>query len=254
MDGIVRLTRKRVGIGIAAAVLVASGGAAFATGSISAIVGADGVIHGCYKEQNGQLRVVAAVEACGPSERPIQWSEGGPAGPAGATGTKGEPGAPGAQGPQGPAGTNGANGVNGTNGQDGSDAASALTGRIDVVELAGASRTIFAYPEGHSESADQIEENVVFLTPNATILAQDLAVQVTFPDPEFFGQLTFTLRDDGTDTAVSCVLVSPALTCNSAGSTATISPGSELSLKIFRNCVFDCWNPSVRFGWRATTP
>jgi hypothetical protein len=71
-------------------------------------------INGCYKSQNGQLRVINPVtDTCLPSETPISWSQTGPQGPKGdpgppgAAGTPGAPGAkgdPGAMGPVGPAG------------------------------------------------------------------------------------------------------------------------------------------------------
>lgn len=66
--------------------LVISAGVAFATGAIQSVVGADGVIDGCYKAANGQLRVVPDEGQCNASELPISWSQTGP---------KGDPGPPG---------------------------------------------------------------------------------------------------------------------------------------------------------------
>ena len=57
--------------------------------------GQPGVIYGCYKQVNGQLRVVRGPGQCLPSESPIYWNQVGPQGP---------PGPPGPQGPQGPPG------------------------------------------------------------------------------------------------------------------------------------------------------
>jgi hypothetical protein len=47
----------------------------------TATVWAQQTIYGCVKNNNGQIRIVAAGEACLPSEHPIQWTSGG-AGPA----------------------------------------------------------------------------------------------------------------------------------------------------------------------------
>jgi hypothetical protein len=54
-----------------------------------------GVINGCYKSQNGQLRV---SDTCLPSETAISWNQIGPQGP------QGPQGAQGATGPTGPIG------------------------------------------------------------------------------------------------------------------------------------------------------
>ncbi len=68
--------------------LAVAGGVAYAT-----IPDAGGVIHGCYKTNNGQLRVIDdATESCNPSETAIAWSQVGPSGPAGATGPSGASG------------------------------------------------------------------------------------------------------------------------------------------------------------------
>lgn len=58
--------------------------------ALASIPDASGVIHGCFKSVNGQLRVIdSARQSCRPSERAISWNQ---------TGT---PGAPGPQGPPG---------------------------------------------------------------------------------------------------------------------------------------------------------
>ena len=104
-----RLTRKRVAFFVVIVALVTAGGVAYAT-----IPSAAGVINGCYKTQNGQLRVVDSATECNSSETAIQWNRTGPAGATGATG---------ATGPQGPKGDTGAPGTNGTNGKDGAPGA-----------------------------------------------------------------------------------------------------------------------------------
>jgi len=55
-----------------------------------------GVINGCYKSQNGQLRV---SDTCLPSETAISWNQIGPQGIQGPQGAQGEPGPAGPIGP-----------------------------------------------------------------------------------------------------------------------------------------------------------
>jgi hypothetical protein len=102
-----RLKKIAVVVGI---VLGAAGGTAWAADTVSSIVQPDGTINGCYLASNGQLRVVAAGAACGPSEIAISWSQRGP---------KGEPGPQGIQGPKGDRGDKGDKGDQGEKGDKG---------------------------------------------------------------------------------------------------------------------------------------
>jgi hypothetical protein len=54
-----------------AALVVAIGGVAFA-----AIPDSGGTIHGCYKRQDGDLRVVESASDCRRNERALDWSRG----------------------------------------------------------------------------------------------------------------------------------------------------------------------------------
>jgi hypothetical protein len=78
-------------------------GVGVATG---AIPDSGGVIHGCYEQDEGQLRVIDTARggACRPSETPLNWNQTGPQGPKGDTG------------PQGPKGDTGAGGAVGKDG------------------------------------------------------------------------------------------------------------------------------------------
>ena len=97
--------RRRDLLAAAAGAIVATalaGGVAWA-----AIPGPGGVIQGCYKENNGPLRVVDVGSDCGPSELALSWNQvgpQGPSGPPGAQGPSGEQGPSGADGPSGPPG------------------------------------------------------------------------------------------------------------------------------------------------------
>lgn len=104
---------------LVAAALAVSAGVAYATGAVGAIVGADGTIQGCYKKQNGQLRVVPAAAECGPSELAVSWSQQGPQGEPGPQGIQGPQGETGPQGPQGETGPQGPQGETGPQGPQG---------------------------------------------------------------------------------------------------------------------------------------
>jgi hypothetical protein len=90
---------RRVALAVSAVVVVAiAGGVTYAVADI----GSGGVINGCYKSQNGQLRLIdPASDNCLPSETAISWGQTGTQGP---KGDKGDPGPEGPPGPQGPAG------------------------------------------------------------------------------------------------------------------------------------------------------
>jgi hypothetical protein len=111
---------RRVALAVTAVIAVAiAGGVTYAVADI----GGGGVINGCYKSQNGQLRLIdPASDSCHPSETPISWSRTGPQGPAGPPGPAGPQGPPGPQGPaglQGPAGSTGPAGPQGPAGPTG---------------------------------------------------------------------------------------------------------------------------------------
>jgi Collagen triple helix repeat (20 copies) len=101
---------------IAVAVVAIAGGVTYAVADI----GSGGVINGCYKSQNGQLRLIdAAADSCHPSETAISWGQTGTQGPKGDKGDKGDPGPPGPPGPEGPKGDKGDQGDPGPPGATG---------------------------------------------------------------------------------------------------------------------------------------
>jgi hypothetical protein len=71
------------------------------------------VIHGCYQNTNGKLRVIAADETCDRNETPLPWNQAGVAGPKGDKGDKGDTGPQGQAGPQGQPGAQGQPGLSG---------------------------------------------------------------------------------------------------------------------------------------------
>jgi hypothetical protein len=123
---------RRGALAVTAVALVAIAGAV--TYAVAGI-GGGGVINGCYKSQNGQLRLIdPATGHCLPSERSISWNQTGtqgPPGPKGATGpagAKGATGGTGAKGATGPAGAKGATGATGAKGATGAAGPKGATG------------------------------------------------------------------------------------------------------------------------------
>jgi hypothetical protein len=129
---------RRGALAVTAVALVAIAGAV--TYAVAGI-GGGGVINGCYKSQNGQLRLIdPATDHCLPSEKPISWNQTGtqgppgpkgatgPAGAKGATGAAGAKGATGAAGPKGATGPAGAKGATGAAGPKGATGARGPTG------------------------------------------------------------------------------------------------------------------------------
>jgi Collagen triple helix repeat (20 copies) len=117
---------------IRVATVAAASGFALGIGGVvlATIPDAGGVIHACYKTQNGQLRIIdpSQGQTCVPSETPLQWSQTGPIGlqgPAGPTGSTGPIGPTGQQGPAGPSGPTG------PVGPAGSDSTRTIAGAIN---------------------------------------------------------------------------------------------------------------------------
>jgi hypothetical protein len=115
----IELKVPRWAAGAGAVVVLGAGAAAVS----AAIPDGQGVIHSCYSNGQGHMRVVDSTEECRPNESSLAFNQKGPkgdqgpigpvgpAGPTGATGAvgpagpKGDKGDQGDPGPQGPAGT-----------------------------------------------------------------------------------------------------------------------------------------------------
>ena len=136
-EALVRMHRKtlrrraRWMIASSLTTVLVAGGLAWAAG---AIPGADGVIHGCYNDTNGNLRVIdPATTSCRIAETAIFWSQQGPKGDQGLQGPKGDKGDQGLQGPkgdqglQGPKGDKGDQGLPGAKGDAGAPGISTAT-------------------------------------------------------------------------------------------------------------------------------
>lgn len=100
MDSLGRVMRivmpRRLGGGLALGIfLVALAGSV----AVASIPDSAGVIHGCFQEKTGLLRVIdQSTNGCRPDETAIQWNQSGPQGPAGPQGPTGPAGPPGSVG------------------------------------------------------------------------------------------------------------------------------------------------------------
>lgn len=103
-----KLARERSIPGLALPGAFAAAGVGYA-----AIPSTDGVIHGCYQETAGNLRVIDADagQGCRTGEIAMSFNREGPAGPQGATGVPGATGATGDTGPPGEPGPPGISGI-----------------------------------------------------------------------------------------------------------------------------------------------
>jgi hypothetical protein len=90
----VHIRRRTLVAAVATVALLAAGGIAYATIPDSA-----GVIHGCYQQATGALRVIdSATESCRSTEAALSWNQTGPPGPQGPAGPAGPQGSPGLSG------------------------------------------------------------------------------------------------------------------------------------------------------------
>jgi hypothetical protein len=130
-----RITHSRLASAsmISSFLLVVAGTVAFAS-----IPDSSGVIHGCYKTENGQLRVIdPATQQCLPSETAISWNATGPQGIQGATGAQGPQGLQGVTGAMGATGAIGPNGAPGATGPQGAKGDTGATGAVGPAGPAG---------------------------------------------------------------------------------------------------------------------
>lgn len=172
-------------------------------------------------------------------------------GPKGDTGPKGDRGPKGNNGAPGAPGDDGAPGVPGAPGADG---ASVVFARIESLGTATRFGAV-----GATTSASADESLVSMPSPGMAIVARDMTVGLTTapgvscPEAPDCSR-TFTLRDDGVNTAVACTITDSDTTCNSGGNTAVISAGSELSIKSAVTAGTLNTSPVASISWRTTSP
>lgn len=206
----------------AVAVAVGAGGLAFAASG-------GGALHACAAKRNGVLRLSAR---CRKDERAVSWSVRGPRGRRGRSG------------PQGPGGSAGVAGA------PGSPAASIMTARTSAT----IGQEGFLAASG-SSTMSGTESDVTVLTPDATTIAQDLAVTDLTSTP---GDNTrvYVLRVNGSDTALTCSIVSGAHTCTDSMDSVSIPPASQVTIHraVLTGTGGGADGTAVLAAWRATMP
>jgi hypothetical protein len=111
---------------------------------------ATGTLVGCYKSNQGGLRLVDDAGQCNPSEKSVTWNVVGPMGPQGPAGLQGVQGPVGPQGPagrtgeQGPVGDPGPQGVPGQQGPEGPAGPQGPAGNTANVSFNTSSNQVFA--------------------------------------------------------------------------------------------------------------
>lgn len=164
----------------------------------------------------------------------------GAPGPEGPPGPPGEPGSPGEPGPQGPAGPRGAPGPAGS---------VAMLARMNGIPHTFDRALTFGSPLGTSTAAAS-EGAVSMLSPSRALTASDLAVSLTVPVNNNSAR-RFTLRIDGTDSALSCTIGSLQSSCTSDAE-VTVPSGSLLSIKSDRPAEFNADPTEARIAFELT--
>ena len=206
-------SRLLVRIGVVSALLAAAAGAgslAYAT-----ILVNQSVIHGCAAQSNGALRLAAK---CGKNERAVTWNNTGPAGARGATGLQGPAGSQGAAGATGATGATGAAGVNRDIIGGGDGGCGTLAGpATDWVGMFGA--------------ACESTEAEAQLPMPATGTIQELHATMSSA-PGTGNSVTFTIRKNGTSTAVACTVSGSATSCADSVNAVGFGTGDLISVQI----------------------
>ncbi len=114
--------------------------AAVAGGTAYSAIPSGGVIHACYVNGTGNLRVIdtSIGQRCRRFETALFWSQNGTTGPAGATGPAGPTGTTGPTGATGPSGATGPTGATGAAGPTGPAGPTGATGQAGPTGPAGA--------------------------------------------------------------------------------------------------------------------
>lgn len=225
------------------AVFLGLGGGAYA--AINGFPDPSGVFHGCVNKQTGTLRLVDGAPSCHnvktlkrgkhtvrvPGEFAVAWNQ------------------------QGQQGLQGLQGLRGATGQPGSPAASASTAHM-LSPTYASPPPWFGAVSGFSQGVVGGDADVTQLSPNAPVVARDLAVQAV-STPSGDTGFRVTLMADGTATALSCEFrTSTNGLCNSGDTTALVVPGSRLSFRVEPLASGNQLpgGTDLLIGWRATTP
>ena len=218
---------------------------------------------------------VAANSNSQPSTVNADWSKlaakgadgtTGPQGPTGTTGPQGPQGPTGATGPQGPTGATGSQGATGATGPQGPQGATGATGPQGPQGATGAtgpqgpSATLIGGGTGSANLSASATRFVplFFSNVNATENVVDQVMAIAGTLANFYVRLdgspggatsyTLTVRKNGTDTTLTCVISGSAIACSDTTNSVSFSAGDLISVK----SVPSATNPTARaMRWTA---
>ncbi len=169
-----KLFRSRLFIALFASIvsLVVAAGVAWAT-----VPDSGGVIHGCYANANGALRVVDNPSSCKSNETALPWNEAGVQGLQGIQGPPGIPGKDGAPGIQGPPGVVAGLGTN-TGGAAAGNGATCTLGQV----LLSASPVVTAGGVAANGQILSISQNTALFSLLGTTYGGDGISSFALPD------------------------------------------------------------------------
>jgi hypothetical protein len=180
-------------------------GLAIATGAVAsvaagAIPDSSGVIHSCYAQRGGYVRVIdSATSHCKSGETGLNWNKTGPAGPQGPTGATGPAGPKGATGATGPAGPKGATGDTGPAGPQGPAGPAGGLSLVQVVD----GDTLPA-PAGHNTPAEATCPTGKVVTGGGFVIeGDDMQVRASVPMEDRTGWIVSALNKGTTGALIS---------------------------------------------------
>jgi hypothetical protein len=195
-------------------VFIGGAGGVFAA---ALIPDANGVIHGCYDNKTGALRVVDSAANCSKNQVPIEWNQRGVAGATGATGPTGATGATG-------------RGVTSLNDLNGLPCGTTNSGTTRVVYGSGGAVSLFCDGLGDTTPPTVTDAHVLNNVGTTDFAEPDDAFSLTFSE-EMNGNTAGTINvqdQDGTTATIRCT-VDAACTWNAALTTLTVTLTSSLS-------------------------
>lgn len=200
--------------------------------AVASIPDAGGVIHACYKQNQGQTRLVESASECLPSETAITWSQTGPQGP---------PGPQGPQGPQGPPGPQGAPGTPGSSFLAGSSGGQLSTGNHGV-GCGGLIGVGSCAPLGSSGLVAQV-------VPVSGTL-HDLHVHLSAA-PGAGVHVRWAIIVNGAGTALGCDTDGAATSCSETGVSFPLSAGDNVWLEATQTTIGGATPAAVSWAVQA---
>jgi len=161
----------------------------------------------------------------------------------------------GRRGPRGRRGAQGLRGFTGFRGPTGSPAGSMILGNTDFTFPSSPSNITQLAPSGFTDAAEVGLDSATSqqISPNATTVVRDLFVRLEAA-PGMGLSRQFRLTNHNFTTLIDCTVSGTATTCNSAGDTATVPPGTGLVIVQTSGPVAPAASPGARWSFRTLSP